>query len=108
MKRGIPVFLFACTVGLGQQYVAERAIVFVLVGGALRDLHNHADNLGSRRRGRYRKGAWGSYRSSAWAVITMASPRTAAIIFMVVHVFKLCGTVMPKYCVTSQKPESLT
>ena len=38
----------------------------------------------------------------------MASPSTAAIIFMVVQVFKLCGTVMPKYCVTSQKPESLT
>src|ERR1039458_10447664 len=35
-------------------------------------------------------GAWGSYRSSAWAVITMTSPKIAAIIFMVVHVFKLC------------------
>src|ERR1039458_7879366 len=50
----------------------------------------------------------GSYRSSACAVITIASPSTDATIFMVVHVFKLCGTVMPKYCVTSQKPESLT
>src|ERR1017187_5168485 len=53
-------------------------------------------------------GAWGSYRSSAWAAITMTSPKIAAIIFMVVHVFKLCGTVMPKYCVTTHKPESLT
>src|ERR1017187_6477859 len=94
--------------GAVQAEHAERAIVFVLVGGALRDFHNHADNLGSRRPGRYRKGAWGSYRSSAWAAITMTSPKIAAIIFMVVHVFKLCGTVMPKYCVTSQKPESLT
>src|ERR1019366_7548400 len=49
-----------------------------------------------------------SYRSSACAVITIANPRHAAIIFMVVHVFRLCGTVIPKYCVTIQKPESLT
>jgi 1,2-diacylglycerol 3-beta-galactosyltransferase len=38
----------------------------------------------------------------------MASPNTEAMIFMVVQVFKLCGTVSPKYCVTIQKPESLT
>src|ERR1039457_7093365 len=112
----------------------ELAIVLVLVGGVLGNLHNHADNLGAVAAGvdivkahaavmvaahgagveRPRKtmacptGACCSYRSSACAVITMASPSTAAIIFMVVQVFKLCGTVMPKYCVTIQKPESLT
>ena len=35
-------------------------------------------------------------------------PPSDATIFIVVHVFKHCGTVMPKYCVTIQKPESLT
>ena len=33
--------------GAVQAEHAERAIVFVLVGGALRDLHNHADNFGA-------------------------------------------------------------